>query len=47
MRTPSTITWSLLTYEEADAIQNVEDEGISIIFNGQDSRLGSASEYSL
>ena len=43
MGAPSTITGRLLTYEEADALKNVEEEGNSIIFNVQYYWLGSAS----
>ena len=42
MGAPSTITGRLLTYEEADSAQNIEDTGTSIIFNGSDYWLGSA-----
>ena len=44
MGAPSTITGRLLTYEEANALQNVEDEGNSIIFNVQYYWLGSAND---
>ena len=44
MGAPSTITGRLLSYEEANALQNVEDEGNSIIFNVQYYWLGSASD---
>ena len=44
---PSTITGRLLTYEEANAVQNVEYEGHSIIIRDEmNSWLGSAQEYS-
>jgi hypothetical protein len=44
MGAPSTIVGRLLSYEEADAVKNVQFEGISIIFDGhQDYLLGSAS----
>ena len=46
MGAPSTITGRLLTYEEADAVQNVEDEGNSIILNGPPTWLGSAYNFS-
>ncbi len=42
MGAPSTITGRLLTYEEANAVQNVEDEEKSIILNGSTYWLGSA-----
>lgn len=42
MGAPSTITGRLLTYEEANAVQNVEDDGNSIIFNDTAYWLGSA-----
>jgi len=43
MGAPSTITGRLLTYEEADAAQSIEDNGTSIIFDGRQSYwLGSA-----
>ena len=43
MGAPSTITGRLLSYEEADGAQNIEDNGTSIIFDGiQDYWLGSA-----
>lgn len=45
MGAPSTITGRLLTYEEANAVQNVEDEGNSIILNGSTYWLGSAYTY--
>ena len=47
MGAPSMITGRLLTYEEADAAQSIEDSGTSIIFDGRQSYwLGSASNYS-
>ena len=42
MGAPSTITGRLLTYEEADASQTIEDDGNSIIFNDTAYWLGSA-----
>ena len=43
MGAPSTITGRLLSYEEADSAQSIEDNGTSIIFDGrQDYWLGSA-----
>ena len=42
MGAPNTITGRLLTYEEADASQNVEDNGVSIIFGIHNSLIGSA-----
>ena len=47
MGVPSTITGRLLTYEEADALQNVEDGGNSIIFNDTNYWLGSAKGNNL
>ena len=44
MGAPSTITGRLLTYEEADAVQNVEDEGNSIILDDTAYCLGSADD---
>ena len=47
MGAPSTITGRLLTYEEADAAQSIEDNGTSIIFDGRQSYwLGSARSNS-
>jgi len=44
MGAPSTITGRLLSYEEADSAQSIEDNGTSIIFDGSQSYwLGSAS----
>ena len=43
MGAPSTITGRLLTYEEADAAQTIEDNGTSIIFDGEYYWLGSAN----
>ena len=46
MGAPSTITGRLLSYEEADSAQSIEDNGTSIIFDGRQSYwLGSASDY--
>ena len=45
MGAPSTITGRLLSYEEADSAQSIEDNGTSIIFDGRQSYwLGSASD---
>ena len=44
MGAPSTITGRLLTYEEADAAQTIQDNGTSIMSNGQSYWLGSASD---
>ena len=43
MGAPSTITGRLLSYEEADDAQSIEDNGTSIIFNDTGYWLGSAS----
>ena len=45
MGAPSTITGRLLSYEEADDAQSIEDNGTSIIFNDTDYWLGSASSF--
>jgi hypothetical protein len=37
MGAPSTITGRLLTYEEADSAQSIENNGTSIIFDGRQS----------
>ena len=43
MGAPSTITGRLLSYEEANSVQSIEDNGTSIIFDGSQSYwLGSA-----
>ena len=42
MGAPAGITGRLLTYEEADAAKTIEDNGTSIIFDGQYYWLGSA-----
>jgi len=45
MGAPSTITGRLLSYEEADNAQSIEDNGTSIIFDGRQSYwLGSAGD---
>ncbi len=45
MGAPSTITGRLLTYEEADAAQTIQDNGTSIMSNGQSYWLGSAYSF--
>ncbi len=42
MGAPSNITGRLLTYQEADAAQTIQDNGTSIMSNGQSYWLGSA-----
>ena len=43
MGAPSTITGRLLSYEEVNTTQSIEDNGTSIIFNGKSYWLGSAN----
>ena len=47
MGAPSTITGRLLSYEEAEAAQNIEDDGTSIIISDEYYWLGSAADYDM